>query len=200
MTYSSEAESPREADDVYAGEPDRVAEGQDQVIVLPPPKDDDPTWRQPWRRPGSLPWWAVVPVVLLAAYGLYEAGQRQGWFDLGGQAESARSQTSETSATERAAVERAGATRRFRQVADSLRGAVEGYDVRRSDFERNRIDCTSLAEGYRRVDRHFVSLSVVLRERGDRLGSEARDRYEELTGQVDEVNRHFDGTGCRTGA
>ncbi len=196
VTDPSEAESPREAGDAYAGEQDRVAEEQDQVIVLPPPKDDDPTWRRPWRRPGSLPWWAIAPIVLLAAIGLYEAGQ-QGWLDMGGQAAQARS---ETSATERAAVERAEATRRFRQVADSLRGAVEGYDVRRSDFERNRIDCASLAAGYRRVDRHFVSLSVVLRERGDRLGSEARDRYEELTGQVDEVNRHFDGTGCRTGA
>lgn len=190
MTYPSEAESSREAGNVYAGKPDRGAERQDQIIVLPPPKDDDPTWRRP-----VSPWWAVVPVVLLAAYGLYEAGQR-GWLDLGGLAEPARPPTSEAEA---AAVERAEATRRFRQVADSLRSAVEGYDVRRSDFDRDRIDCASLAAGYRRVDRHFVSLSVLLREHGDRLGSEARDRYEEITGQVDEVNRHFDGTGCREG-
>lgn len=196
MTDSSEAGSPREAGDGSAGEPDGVAGeparfggGQDQVIVVPPPKDDDPTWR----RPGGLPWWVIVPVVLLTAFGLYEAGQR-GWLDPGGQAAQARSEASDTG---RAAAERAAAARRFRQVADSLRGAVEGYDVRRSDFERDRIDCPSLAEGYRRVDRHFVSLSVLLRERGD-LGSEARDRYEGLTGQVDEVNRHFDGTECRT--
>lgn len=195
MTDPSDQVSARTAGDEDAEEADRVAEGQDQVIVLPPPKDDDPTWRRPWRRPGSLPWWAILPVVLLAAFGLYEAGQ-QGWLDPRGQAAQARSQASETGA---AAAERAEATRRFRQLADSLRSAVEGYDVRRSDFERNRIDCASLAAGYRRVDRHFVSLSVLLRERGDRLGSGARDRYEELAGRVDEVNLHFDGTGCRTG-
>lgn len=194
VTDSSEAGSPREAGDGSAGDPDRFAGGQDQVIVLPPPKDDDPTWRRPWRGPGGLPWWVIVPVVLLTAFGLYEAGQR-GWLDPGGQAAQARSEASDMG---RAAAERAAAARRFRQVADSLRGAVEGYDVRRSDFERNRIECASLAAGYRRVDRHFVSLAVLLRERGD-LGSEARDRYEGLTGQVDEVNRHFDGTGCRTG-
>lgn len=165
--------------------------GQDQVIVLPPPKDDDPTWR----KPRDFPWWAAIPVLLLAAYGLYEAGQ-EGWFDVGGQAAQARSESSQVRAE---AAERAEATRRFRQLADSLQGAVEGYDVRRSDFEQNRIDCASLAAGYRRVDRHFVSLSLVVRERGDRLDADARERYEALTGAVDDVNRHFDGTGCRTG-
>lgn len=171
------------------GDVDGEGRGQDQVIVLPPPKDDDPTWR----RPRNLPWWALLPVVLLAAYGLYEAGQR-GWFDLGGQAAQARSEASEVRA---AAAERAEASRRFRRTADSLQTALEGYEVRRSDFEQNRIDCASLASGYRRVDRHFVSLSVLVRERGDRLDGEARTRYEQLTSRVDGVNRHFDGTGCR---
>lgn len=194
VSWNSVTDEPKEESD--AG----VRAEEDQVIVLPPPKDDDPTWRRPWRRPGlrGVPWWTLwvaIPVLLLAAVGLYQAGQ-QGWLDPGGQAAQARSAASEMEA---AAAERAEASRRFRQLADSLRGAVEGYDVRRSDFERNRIDCASLAAGYRQVDRHFVSLSVLLRERGDRLGSEARDRYEELTGQVDEVNLHFDGTGCRTG-
>lgn len=187
-----------EEQDGSVEEPDGTAGEPEQVIVLPPPKDDDPTWRRPWRGPGGIPWWApwlVVPVLLLAAFGLYEAGQ-QGWLDPGGQAAQARPEASET---RRAAAERAEATRRFRQVADSLRSAVDDYAVRRSDFERNRIDCASLAAGYRRVDRRFVSLSVLLRERGDRLDAGAGDRYEELTGQVDEVNRHFDGTGCREG-
>lgn len=194
MTDPAEEERPRTAAEGNAGEPDRVSGEQDQVIVLPPPKDDDPAWLRSRRRPGGLPWWAILSFVLLAAFGLYEAGL-QGWLDPGGQAAQARS---EVSTIEAAAAERADATRRFRQVADSLGSAVEGYEVRRSDFERNRIDCASLAAGYRRVDRHFVSLSVLLRERGGRLGSGARERYEELAGRVDEVNRHFDGTGCRT--
>lgn len=173
--------------------PDAGGSGDsDQVIVLPPPKDDDPTWR----RPRSFPRWTIVAaVVLLAAFGLYEAGQR-GWFDFGGQPAQARSETAEVRA---AADRRASAGRRFRQAADSLEDAVEGYAVRRSDFERNRIDCASLAAGYRQVDRHFVSLSVVVREEGSRLDAQARGRYRELTDRVDEVNRHFDGTACRTG-
>lgn len=175
------------------GDVDDEQQAQDQMIVLPPPKDDDPTWRR--RRSRGLPWWVLIPVVLLGAYGLYEAGQR-GWFDVGGQAAQARSETSQVRA---AAAERAEATRRFRQTADSLRTALEGYEVRQSDFEQNRIDCASLASGHRRVDRHFVSLSVHLRERGDRLDAEARTRYEELTTRVDSVNRHFDGTECRAG-
>lgn len=173
------------------GDPEDREGARDQVVVLPPPKDDDPTWR----RPRSLPWWVIVPVVLLAAFGLYEAGQR-GWFGLGGQAAQARSEASQV---RDASAERSAASRRFRQTADSLRTAIQGYQVRRSDFEQNRIDCSSLASGYRQVDRHFVSLSVLLRERGDGLDAGARERYEELTSQVDEVNRHFDGTGCRTG-
>lgn len=196
---SSPSESASPDDTGETGLPDRTTLGdddeegrdQDQVVVLPPPKDDDPTWR----RPRNLPWWALIPVVLLAAYALYEAGQH-GWFDLGGQAAQARSEASEVRA---AAAERAEASRRFRQRADSLRTALQGYQVRRSDFEQNRIDCASLASGYRQVDRHFVSLSVLLQERGERLGAEARSRYEELTGRVDAVNRHFDGTGCRSG-
>lgn len=168
--------------------------GRDQVIVLPPPKDDDPTWRRSRRRSGGLPWWAMIPIVLLAAFGLYQAGQRW-WFDQGEQAARDRS---EASGMEAASAERTEATRRFRRMADSLQSAVERYDVRRTDFERNRIECAALAEGYRRVDRQFVSLSVLVRERGDRLGAGTRDRYEELTGRVGQVNRHFDGTGCRT--
>lgn len=185
----------REASDDGAGQEVQDRKEQDQVIVLPPPKDDDPTWRSPWRGPGGRtpPWWALVPLLLLAAYGLYEAGQ-QGWFELGGQAEA----RPEVAGERTAAAERAAAERRFRETADSLEDALDGYGIRRSDFELNRIDCSFLAEGYRRVDRRFVSLSIVVRERADRLGGGARDRYEELSGRVDEVNRHFDGSGCRT--
>lgn len=173
--------------------PGAPAEGEDRrddVIVLPPPKGDDPTWRAP----RNLLTWLWIPVVLLAAFGLYEVAQR-GWLDPNGESSAARSEATELQA---AAAERSEAARRFRQVADSLESAVEGYDVRRSDFEQNRIGCAALASGYRQVDRHLVSLSVLLMERGDRLDADARSRYRELTGEVDELNRHFDASGCRT--
>lgn len=165
---------------------------RDQVIVLPPPKDDEPTWRSP----RNLPWWAWIPVLLLVGYGVYEA-REQGWLELG---ESSPPPPALSAEERAAALERAEAERRFRQVADSLGSAVQGYDVRRSDFEQNRIECGSLAAGYRRVDRHFVQLSVLMKERGGRLDAEARNRYETLTERVDEVNRHFDGTACRADA
>lgn len=82
-------------------------------------------------------------------------------------------------------------------MADSLDRAVQRYAVRRSDYDRNRIECESLAGGYQDVDRQFVALSVMMREDGERLGSEARDRYRELSEEVDEVNRHFDSVDCR---
>lgn len=164
-------------------------EEEDQVVVLPPPKDDSPTWRRRRRTP----WWTIFAVALLVVYGLYEAGRR-GWLDPGGEAAPARSGEAAAAGV---AAERAEAARRFRQVADSLQSAVEGYGLRRSDFDQNRIGCASLRVGYRRVDRHFVSLSLLARERRDRLGDDALDRYEGLMDDVDEVNRHFDGTNCR---
>lgn len=161
-----------------------------QPIVLPPPKEGETYWRRR-RRP---PWWAVVAAVLLAVLGLYEAVER-GWFDPGGRDAQARPEASGARAE---AARPADGTSRFHALADSLDRAAEGYRVRRSDYEQNRIGCPTLATGYRRVDRHFVALSVVMREEGDRLDAGARRRYEELTNRVNDVYRHFDGAGCRS--
>lgn len=168
---------------------------RDQVVVLPPAREGDPSRR----RSGGFRRWATAALALAAAFILYRAGE-EGWLDPGSRPDGPEAAASEATATEaRADADGGGeAARRFREVADSLEGAVEGYGVRRSDFERDRIGCASLAAGYREVDRLFVALSVLVRERGDRLDAGARARYRSLTEEVDRVNRHFDGSGCRT--
>jgi hypothetical protein len=72
---------------------------------------------------------------------------------------------------------------------------VEGYGERRADFELGRINCASLASGYRTVDESFLALSKGLAAL--LVGREQRQvQYETAAGLMDEVDRHFDGTGC----
>lgn len=156
------------------------------MVLLP--DASDPTWT----RARIVVWWILVPALLLT-FGYYEAGQF-GWFQAGSQAAEPRPDSADVRPT---AAERDGAARRFRDVADSLDGALQRYSVRRSDFESDRVGCESLATGYREVDRQFVSLSVMLKQDGARLGTELRSRYREFSDEVDEVNRHFDNTDCR---
>lgn len=166
---------------------------RDQVIVLPR-SQGGPMWLSPRR----LPWWAWIPVLLMVGYGVYEARQ-QGWLEFGGSSPGT-SPPARSTEGQAADLARSEADHRFREVADSLASAVEGYDVRRSDYEQDRIDCGLLASGYRRVDRYFVQLSVLMKESAGRLAADATSRYEALSERVDAVNRHFDGTACRADA
>jgi len=83
----------------------------------------------------------------------------------------------------------------FPQALSGFERAVEGYGERRADFELGRIDCASLANGYRTVDDAFLALSESLTAL--QVGREQRQaEYERAAGLMDDVDGHFDGTGC----
>ncbi len=85
--------------------------------------------------------------------------------------------------------------RSFAQALSGFERAVEGYGERRADFELGRINCASMASGYRTVDESFLALSKGLAAL--LVGREQRQvQYETAAGLMDEVDRHFDGTGC----
>ncbi|MFO7587003.1 MAG: hypothetical protein R6X22_02930 [Gemmatimonadota bacterium] len=83
-------------------------------------------------------------------------------------------------------------------VERSIRGlelALRGYEDRRGDFEAGRIGCDLLAGGYARVDDSFLNLAAEVARGADTAA--ARARFDELSTAVDDVNRHFDGSGCQ---
>lgn len=164
------------------------ASQQRQVVVLLPSSDADSRWVRGRR----LLVWVLVPLTLLGL-GFYGIGEL-GWLGIVSQTGEAGAEGSEVQA---ASTQLTEATMRFRPVADSLDRALQRYAVRRSEFAVNRIGCAALAGDFREVDRQYVALSVIIREDGSRLSSEARDRYRELSDEVDEVNRHFDSRDCR---
>lgn len=98
----------------------------------------------------------------------------------------------------RAAPAAAGATAAaaFGRIGDSLSMSIFHYRLRQRDFDAGRIDCAELGRGYRRVDDFFVRLAATFQgEDGSPESGRAR-RFRKLTGEVDEVNRQFDGSRC----
>ncbi len=83
----------------------------------------------------------------------------------------------------------------LRRTFSDFERAVDGYGERRADFELGRIDCASLSTGYRTVDESFLALSESLAAL--RTGREQHlAEYERAADLMDDVDQHFDGTGC----
>lgn len=84
-------------------------------------------------------------------------------------------------------------TPELRSIAEEFETAVSRYGERMEDFDLGRLGCEGLWTGYRRVDEMFMSLS----ERYAAARGEAADRlYEDSKRSMEEIERHFDGSGC----
>jgi hypothetical protein len=155
-------------------------------VILPAEKEDSPEVGVPgvdWTRGAVILLALLVPVLVYAAWDA-------GWLDAG-------SETSTATAGTVDAAERS-ARSRFDRMAGSLSEAIQGYEERRADFQRDRIGCAALGTGYDRVDRRFVDLSLLYREERSVLSRDRADRYDRLVEDVNAVNRHYDESGCRT--
>lgn len=84
----------------------------------------------------------------------------------------------------------------FGDRADSVAATIDRFDVRRKDFGRGLIDCSTLGSEYGEVDRRFVALSEVVREAGGGLDSAALSRFRSLAGRAADADRSFGATGC----
>ncbi|MGH7634696.1 MAG: hypothetical protein ACRENC_13260, partial [Gemmatimonadaceae bacterium] len=84
----------------------------------------------------------------------------------------------------------------FDAVADSLEIAIRNFQVRDADFAQRRISCSGLATGYRGADDAFIALATSYRSAGASLDSQRAERYEALSGQMEQVNTQFDASKC----
>ena len=86
--------------------------------------------------------------------------------------------------------------RRFGEIAAELRVGIDRYDERARDFDLGRIGCDLLTTGYGVVDESFIRL-VAMRAQIDReAGTGVASEFEQLSQEVDDVNGHFDASGC----
>lgn len=83
----------------------------------------------------------------------------------------------------------------FERALGEFEAAVESYGERQADFDLGRLGCEGLAIGYRAVDESFLVLSGRFASHRDRLpGREAE--YEAAAASMENVDQHFDGSGC----
>lgn len=85
----------------------------------------------------------------------------------------------------------------FARQAESLIAALDRYEERRRRFQQGRLGCGPLRSAHETVDSLFLETAVVFRDRRATLDSSAQARFSALADRADEVDRHFDGTGCR---
>jgi hypothetical protein len=78
-------------------------------------------------------------------------------------------------------------------IAEGFETAVSRYRERMEDFDLGRLGCEGLWTGYRAVDERFISLS----EQYATGRGEAADRlYEDSKRSLEEIERHYDASGC----
>ena len=86
---------------------------------------------------------------------------------------------------------------KFDSFADSLEIAIRNFQVRNADFAQRRIPCPVLATGYRGADDAFIALATSYRAAGASLDSKRVERYQDLSGQMEQVNAAFDASRCQ---
>ncbi|MCL7991020.1 MAG: hypothetical protein M8840_07760, partial [marine benthic group bacterium] len=70
------------------------------------------------------------------------------------------------------------------------------YGERANDFDLGRIGCDLLTTGYGSVDESFIRLVAMRSQIAPSPGSELMLQFDQLSQEVDDVNRHFDASGC----
>ncbi len=87
--------------------------------------------------------------------------------------------------------------RRFQRLAQDLDGAAARYTERSQDFDLGRIGCDLLSSGYAATDDAFITMAKAFATLGAPADSARTAEYERLVGAVNDVNRHFDASGCQ---
>jgi len=149
-----------------------VLPGESTERILPLPKGR--TW-------GLLGWMLVVPLV---AFGVWQALRRS---DVGVRPASIEVGSSVSSAP---------ASAEFSRAVAALQKEIDRYRERQGDFDHGRIGCDMLVGGYRDADRAFVALAQVFSAVTAAADSAAGAAYERLSAEMEDINRHFDGSGC----
>jgi proteasome lid subunit RPN8/RPN11 len=85
---------------------------------------------------------------------------------------------------------------RYRELAAELRTAIDSYEERGRDFDLGRIGCDLLTTGYGVVDASFIRFVAMRSRLGAEPGSEPALEFDRLSEEVDDVNGHFDSSGC----
>ncbi|MEJ2546427.1 MAG: hypothetical protein P8125_01265 [Gemmatimonadota bacterium] len=85
---------------------------------------------------------------------------------------------------------------RFGEIAAELRRGIDRYDERARDFDLGRIGCDLLTTGYGTVDESFIRLVAMRAQIDPQAGSEVTREFDQLSEEVDDVNGHFDASGC----
>ncbi len=85
---------------------------------------------------------------------------------------------------------------RFGEIAAELQRSVDRYGERARDFDLGRIGCELLTTGYGSVDESFIRLVAMRSQIASSPGSEVTMQFEQLSQEVDDVNGHFDASGC----
>ena len=85
---------------------------------------------------------------------------------------------------------------RFREIAAELRSSIDRYEERARDFDLGRIGCDLLTTGYGVVDASFIQFVAVRAQLDAGQESEPALEFDRLSEEVDDVNGHFDASGC----
>jgi hypothetical protein len=88
----------------------------------------------------------------------------------------------------------------FVQRAEAVDSALARYRDRRRMYERGRLGCGPLENAHDSVDSSFLELALTFRDLRASLDSSSRARFDDLADRADEVDRHFDGSACRSPA
>jgi hypothetical protein len=85
---------------------------------------------------------------------------------------------------------------RYREIAAELRTSIDRYGERARDFDLGRIGCDLLTTGYGVVDASFIQFVAMRAQLDADQGSEPAMEFDRLSEEVDDVNGHFDASGC----
>ncbi len=85
---------------------------------------------------------------------------------------------------------------RFDELSAQLRTAIDRYGERAGDFDLGRIGCDLLTTGYGVVDESFIRLVAMQARLDADLAADVAQEYDRISEEVDDVNGHFDASGC----
>ncbi len=85
---------------------------------------------------------------------------------------------------------------RFEAHLEALDQAIISYGERRVDFDLGRISCDGLGLGYGAADDSFVATSRDFVGSRSLITLRQRQAYDSLVVRMDDVNKHFDDSGC----